>query len=281
MTRLHMLRLPLDLRQLYALGHAQGHVAPRSDPRHAVDPGYLAHAALKALFAEAAPKPFAFVAEPPHLPAHEQDDGASLPTRCFAPHLLAYAPDDLDVLHAKARETADPLAYRTVDWDAAAAKPMPEAFAPGRRLGFRVEACPVVRIGRGSARFHPGSEQDAFVAWLAGQGVIEDKEAEERAPAERARVYLDWFARQVEGAARIETVRIEAVRGARLWRNAAPKRTNTRPARAGGSVLERRAATFAGTLAVEDGTAFAALLARGVGRHRAFGFGMLLLRPAA
>ena len=64
MTGLHMLRLPLDLRQLYALGREHGHVAPRSDPRHAVDPGYLAHAALKALFAEAAPKPFTFVAEP-------------------------------------------------------------------------------------------------------------------------------------------------------------------------------------------------------------------------
>jgi len=32
---------------------------------------------------------------------------------------------------------------------------------------------------------------------------------------------------------------------------------------------------------VRDPTGFAALLARGVGRHRAFGFGMLLLRPPA
>ena len=38
-------------------------------------------------------------------------------------------------------------------------------------------------------------------------------------------------------------------------------------------------ATLQGTLAVVDSGAFQALLARGVGRHRAFGFGMLLLRP--
>jgi len=36
-----------------------------------------------------------------------------------------------------------------------------------------------------------------------------------------------------------------------------------------------------GVLQVRDSAAFAALLARGIGRHRAFGFGMLLLKPAA
>jgi CRISPR system Cascade subunit CasE len=37
---------------------------------------------------------------------------------------------------------------------------------------------------------------------------------------------------------------------------------------------------FSGLLQVEDAAAFTALLARGIGRHRAFGFGMLLLKPA-
>ncbi len=40
-------------------------------------------------------------------------------------------------------------------------------------------------------------------------------------------------------------------------------------------------AVFTGLLQVRDSAAFAALLARGIGRHRAFGFGMLLLKPAA
>jgi CRISPR system Cascade subunit CasE len=38
--------------------------------------------------------------------------------------------------------------------------------------------------------------------------------------------------------------------------------------------------TFSGTLAVQDPAAFHGMLSRGVGRHRAFGFGMLLLRPS-
>lgn len=39
-------------------------------------------------------------------------------------------------------------------------------------------------------------------------------------------------------------------------------------------------AKLGGILTVQDGTAFQTLLARGIGRHRAFGYGMLLLRPA-
>ena len=44
--------------------------------------------------------------------------------------------------------------------------------------------------------------------------------------------------------------------------------------------MGRREAVFEGTLEVRDAALFQGLLARGVGRHRAFGFGMLLLRPA-
>ena len=57
--------------------------------------------------------------------------------------------------------------------------------------------------------------------------------------------------------------------------------------RKGSAVVGRRPAQrvtgpdalFSGELTVHDPEGFAALIARGVGRHRAFGFGMLLLRP--
>jgi len=42
--------------------------------------------------------------------------------------------------------------------------------------------------------------------------------------------------------------------------------------------VERPDVAFEGTLEVTDANAFDALLRRGIGRHRAFGFGMLLLR---
>jgi CRISPR system Cascade subunit CasE len=40
-------------------------------------------------------------------------------------------------------------------------------------------------------------------------------------------------------------------------------------------------ALLVGQLRVIDPDAFADLIARGVGRHRSFGFGLLMLRPAA
>jgi CRISPR system Cascade subunit CasE len=47
----------------------------------------------------------------------------------------------------------------------------------------------------------------------------------------------------------------------------------------GGRRIEGPDAVVHGTLTITDPTAFAALLARGVGRHRSYGYGMLLLRP--
>ncbi|WP_083761830.1 type I-E CRISPR-associated protein Cas6/Cse3/CasE [Alkalilimnicola ehrlichii MLHE-1] len=54
-----------------------------------------------------------------------------------------------------------------------------------------------------------------------------------------------------------------------------PGRTPT-----GKTRLVRPDALVTGRLTVRDPDTFATLVARGVGRHRAFGFGMLLLRPA-
>jgi CRISPR system Cascade subunit CasE len=43
--------------------------------------------------------------------------------------------------------------------------------------------------------------------------------------------------------------------------------------------LDRPQALVKGVLNIADSDAFNRLLARGIGRHRAFGYGMLLLRP--
>jgi CRISPR system Cascade subunit CasE len=46
-----------------------------------------------------------------------------------------------------------------------------------------------------------------------------------------------------------------------------------------GRRIEGPDAVVHGTLTITDPVAFAGLLARGVGRHRSYGYGMLLLRP--
>jgi hypothetical protein len=80
----------------------------------------------------------------------------------------------------------------------------------------------------------------------------------------------------VDGAAQIVEAHLDSFRLTRVLRKAGSgdngKRKTTNHAGPD--------AVFKGQLQVGDATAFNRLLARGVGRHRAFGFGMLLLRPA-
>ena len=63
--------------------------------------------------------------------------------------------------------------------------------------------------------------------------------------------------------------------GDKVLRRGAPKTDGVRPL----LPVSGHSAVLAGTLTVRDPQAFATLLARGVGRHRAFGYGMLLLSP--
>jgi CRISPR system Cascade subunit CasE len=111
-------------------------------------------------------------------------------------------------------------------------------------------------------------ERDAFLAAAEKAGPRES-----RPDLDREAVYADWLRRHLEagGAKLLNDVRAVALRRTRVSRRNNERRLN------GG--IEGPDATFAGTLEVAAPEVFRHLLARGVGRHRAFGFGMLLLRP--
>jgi CRISPR system Cascade subunit CasE len=85
---------------------------------------------------------------------------------------------------------------------------------------------------------------------------------------DREAVYVHWLERELqrEGASSLNTARLPEFRRELMRRD-------------GGARVERPNAVLEGELTVRDPVAFRALLARGLGRHRAFGFGMLLLRP--
>ena len=80
-----------------------------------------------------------------------------------------------------------------------------------------------------------------------------------------------WLAEHLAGAARLLDCRLEA-----FARTQVARRDGTRRLR----WIEGPDAVISGTLEVAGPEAFGQRLARGIGRHRAFGFGMLLLRPA-
>jgi CRISPR system Cascade subunit CasE len=179
-----------------------------------------------------------------------------------------YSRVDHRALVSRAREAGDPRAAGICDLDRLASKPMPAAFRTGMLIGFDVRVCPVRRVSkRGNLRAEH-AEVDAFLAkaWQVDRAV----------PLSREEVYRGWLAEQLErsGGARLKRASLTSYRLTRLHRQThADDRKRVR--------VTHPDATFDGALEVVDPGKFAALLARGVGRHRAFGFGMLLLKRAA
>ncbi len=239
-----MVRIPLDGQRLFEFARR------RRLPAWDLDLGYAAHCALTELFGALTPKPFAL-----------------LPSTGRVQPVLGYCTSDAEALRAQAQLGADPWLWQhLVEWRDLAAKPMPNTWRVGQRLGFSVRACPVSRAMRAHPKHVKGAEVDVYLLRCrAMEG--------EPAPS-RDEVYQDWFRAQFTrfAGAQLDAVGIEGFQIERLARRDHPRDVRT-------TLKGRPDVTFRGALTVTDPAAFKALLTRGVGRHRAFGFGMLLLAP--
>lgn len=177
--------------------------------------------------------------------------------------LYAYTMSDQASLRQTARESGLPDALAVCDPDQLAAKTMPESWAEGRRLAFDLRARPVKRLLKRAGAFPKGAEIDAFLV-EALRRFPDGPPADDR--VEREKVYLQWLSDRLGTAATVSQARIR-----RLERRAVLR---------GSTVVEGPDVTFHGDLVVTDSAKFAERLVKGVGRHTAYGYGMLLLRPA-
>ena len=207
------------------------------------DYGYALHAWFCATLGALAPKPFR---------AQESRDGGL--------RVLGYAPADAAAINEHLAAFTEPEALAVADWETLASKPMPSVWPAGHRLGFELRACPVSRGKR---------ERDCYLVALERARAIEEE------PPPRADVYRQWLGRQFGEVSAISQVALTGLRRVRVHR----QRRSSTGHRRGMQAVDRPDALFTGELTVLDPEGFAVLLARGVGRHRAFGFGMLLLRP--
>ena len=277
---LYLVRTYIDAR---ALNIFAAHTGTLDD-----DLGYALHLALRRRFGTAAPQPFRLMEPKVGRPHH--------------PVLLGYAVD-LDAL-ALPPTLPDPGA----DWsdDPAPfaifpspfeAKPMPRDWPVGTLLRFEALVRPIRRHGpkaRAARRENDrtdglgrslrtgASERRGSLEFDAYELAVEGLEHTESKPS-KAEVYIDWFAQRLGNAAHLHGGGPELIRfrRSRVLRGAGPAAGTKGVAGrgSGGRGIEGPEALISGTLRVEDGPAFAKLLARGIGRHRAFGLGMLLLRP--
>jgi CRISPR system Cascade subunit CasE len=242
---LHLLRFDPDVASVAAWFAAEG-----LTPRDQNDEGYGWHALFTAAFGrDLAPKPFRVLAR-----------------RGRSTQVLAYAQADAGALRARACDFGDPKVIAAVGVDSLASKPMPN-FVKGRRLGFSAWLRPTVRTDREGDR-ERSRELDAFVA--AKLAAIPGQ------PLDKASVYADWARKKLNQAGvDIESLRIDGLESSDVVRRGRDRPNGSRPL----ARIPGHAVTIAGTLRIADADGFAALLARGLGRHRAFGYGMLLLSP--
>lgn len=205
------------------------------------DLGYGLHAWLTAAFGKAAPKPWRLFAAP------------NRPLR-----VLGYGDRSHEELRALMDEFAVPSVAAVVQ--SLAGRRMPR-FANGRVLGFEVQCCPV---GRESQH---GTEKDVF---LLAAGANPQKKLV------RSEVYGTWLSERIRHSGAAELVRVR-VDGFRLV--AQLRKGQSKGGRRAYQVLRRPAVLLRGQLVVSDADLFTDLLAHGIGRHRAFGYGMPLLSP--
>ena len=215
--------------------------------RRLQDTDHAMHCLLVECFGELAPAPYRVIM---------QQNG-------LTGVLYGYGPADADQLRAAADIFADPLEAGILPRASLDSKPMPTDWAADKRLGFEIRIRPIIRKGRGSGRHR--DEQDAFQQIAEGY-------AKGEMPLTREEVYARWLAERMarDGAAQLSTeqTRLVAFQRVRSFRK--------RHAR----YVEGPDAVMRGNLTIGDPAAFATLLSRGIGRHRAYGYGMLLLRPA-
>ncbi len=211
------------------------------------DEGYALHCLLTESFGEWAPRPFRLIA-----PRNK-----GLPRGI----LYGYSRSGKEVLTEAARTYSDPDQFALLNVDGLRCKPMPVKWDTGRKLGFEVLVRPTIRTARGSEI--PGAERDAYLQEI-------EKSESNNIAMSRSEVYANWIRAQFDrlGGATIEKIELSLFQRVRVIRS-----LKSRP-------IEGPNAVMKGILTITNESAFNHLLARGIGRHRAYGYGMLLLHPA-
>lgn len=185
-----------------------------------------------------------------------------IPRGCDAGQLYAYTDHAADALRNMAAAIMLPEMRAVIDPATLQSKPMP-AFQTGQRLGIDVLARPIRRLRKPLAGYGAGAEIDA---WLLARLRANPKADPDPGQHDRSPAYLDWLAERFAPAAKLD-------RGASTI-SAMQRRRVAR----GGVAIEGPDVTFHGTVTLSDPQAFTNLLAHGLGRHAAYGYGMILLR---
>lgn len=235
----YMIRVYFPIRDLFRMRER------RFFSRTPVDTGYLVHSALKELFGKHAPSPFAIM--------ENNDKGLEV---------LSYADCSHERLRDYIRESSPDYLKKSIHQGLILSKKMPEVFPRGQSFNYRVRLCPVIRKARGSGP-KAGSEMDVFLT--------EVEKNRKGAGLNREEIYKEWFEKTIrrKECAECQTVRIAGMKLDKFIRRDRERKAKT---------VLRPNVVFEGIWTVTKPDSFRDLIRRGIGRHKAFGFGMVLLK---
>ncbi|GEQ98235.1 CRISPR-associated protein Cse3 [Iodidimonas gelatinilytica] len=239
---LRFIRLPIKLDQLWMLAGQRNWM---SSPKMVMDEGLALHHALAETFGKGRLQPFRLMVTP------GQKTGI----------IYAYCTTSLAELKDTASLSGPEYAH-LFDFDALMAKDMPVQFATQRRLGFDIRLRPV-RRSRRLAQSAAIFEMDAFQHEMETR--FPDPHSTEPKPS-RETVYGAWLAERLGNAATLVKARLVHFKRHHAVRN--------------GKASEGPDIVLQGDLTVGDPDLFAQCLINGIGRHKAYGYGMILLRPS-
>ena len=210
------------------------------------DADHAMHCLLTECFGDLAPKPFRLI----------------VPRSASCGVLYGYGHAEADALRDAAGVYADPLQVKILPGHTITSKSMPTEWRTGKQLGFETRIRPIVRRSR-NAEGQPGREWDAFQLKAM-------QYPKKEMPYSREEVYREWLSDQF---VRRDGARLESAELRSFQRTRAVRKPRARHSEGPDAVMR-------GVLTITDADAFTALLTQGIGRHRAYGYGMLLLRPA-
>ena len=237
-----MISLPVELAKLHRLSAIQGLID---------DEGRALHHFLSETFGKGVIQPFRL-----------------MPGRRGARQATLYGYTTLAESALKeAAETAVPEMNAVFPLSDLAFKTMPKVWKSGRSLSFDVRIRPVRRLKKPIGNFRKaGAEIDAWL--LASLQRFPNGAPRKRADRlRRDHVYANWLAERLGGAAKLD---VRSVNLVRFERTVSIRRGKSRGPDA----------TLHGELTIADEALFTKVLRCGIGRHKAYGYGMLLLRPS-
>ena len=238
---IYMIRCAVDLPALHEWARSR-----KMRRQGGFDRGFVMHHLLTETFGDLAPKPFRLT-EPQRRGGREAA-------------LHGYTSVDVSGLVEASWTFADPLQAKVLPVRSMVSKEMPVEWATGRQLGFESLVRPIVRVAREGSRGKV--EIDTYEHLQAQNG--------DGSNISQPEAYHRWLSTQMEqhGRATLLTSRVHSFEMTRVARQYARQS------------LPGPSAVMRGVIRVGDPCGFNNLIRRGLGRHRSYGYGLVLLRPA-